>query len=36
MVYGMPKIAYDLGAVEKQMSLDAIPGELVQQLSIKR
>jgi two-component system chemotaxis response regulator CheB len=36
VVYGMPKIAYDLGAVEKQMSLDAIPGELVQQLSIKR
>ena len=33
VVYGMPKIAYDLGAVEKQMSLDAIAGELIQQLS---
>jgi two-component system chemotaxis response regulator CheB len=36
VVYGMPKIAYDLGGVEKQLSLDAIPGELVQQLSAKR
>ncbi len=33
VVYGMPKIAFDLGGVEKQLSLDAIPGELVQHLS---
>lgn len=33
VVYGMPKIAFDLGGVEKQLSLDAIPGELVQYLS---
>lgn len=33
VVYGMPKVAYDLGGVEKQLSLDAIPGELVQYLS---
>lgn len=33
VVYGMPKIANDLGGVEKQLSLDAIPGELVQYLS---
>ncbi len=36
VVYGMPKIAFDLGGVEKQMSLDAIAGELVQHLSSKR
>jgi two-component system, chemotaxis family, protein-glutamate methylesterase/glutaminase len=35
VVYGMPKIAYDLGGVERQLSLDAIPGELVQQLTAK-
>ena len=35
VVYGMPKIAHDLGAVTKQLSLDAIPGEVVQQLSVK-
>jgi two-component system chemotaxis response regulator CheB len=33
VVYGMPKIAFDLGGVEKQLSLDAIPGELVQYLT---
>lgn len=33
VVYGMPKIAYELGGVEKQMSLDAIAGEIIQQLS---
>jgi two-component system chemotaxis response regulator CheB len=33
VVYGMPKAAYDIGAVSKQLSLDAIPGELVQYLS---
>ena len=33
VVYGMPKAAYDMGAVAKQLSLDAIPGELVQYLS---
>jgi two-component system chemotaxis response regulator CheB len=33
VVYGMPKIAHDLGGVEKQLNLDAIPGELVQHLS---
>ena len=33
VVYGMPKAAYDMGAVAKQLSLDAIPGELVQFLS---
>jgi two-component system chemotaxis response regulator CheB len=25
VVYGMPKVAYDIGAVEKQVSLDSIP-----------
>lgn len=25
VVYGMPKVAYDLGAVERQASLDQIP-----------
>lgn len=33
VVYGMPKIAFELGGVDKQMSLDSIAGELVQQLS---
>ena len=25
VVYGMPKVAFEIGAVEKQASLDAIP-----------
>lgn len=25
VVYGMPKVAYEIGAVEKQVSLDNIP-----------
>jgi len=25
VVYGMPKVAYDIGAVERQVSLDNIP-----------
>ena len=33
VVYGMPKIAFDLGGVQKQLSLDAISDELVQYLS---
>ncbi|MFA6940790.1 MAG: chemotaxis response regulator protein-glutamate methylesterase [Clostridiaceae bacterium] len=28
IVYGMPKVAYELGAVEKQVSLDDIPKEI--------
>lgn len=35
VVYGMPKIAFELGAVEKQLGLDAIAGELVQRLSLR-
>ncbi len=30
IVYGMPKIAFEIGAVNKQLSLDSIPQELVQ------
>ena len=33
VVYGMPKVAYDVGAVEKQVSLDAIPQVLFDMLS---
>lgn len=29
IVYGMPKVAYELGAVEKQVSLKEIPGEIL-------
>jgi len=25
VVYGMPKVAFEIGAVEKQVSLEAIP-----------
>ena len=28
VVYGMPKIAYEIGAVEKQVPLDKIPQTL--------
>ncbi len=33
VVYGMPKVAFDLGAVEKQASLDQIPVEIYRLLS---
>jgi two-component system chemotaxis response regulator CheB len=29
VVYGMPKVAYDIGAVEKQLSLDSISGAII-------
>ncbi len=32
VVYGMPKAAFELGGVEKQLGLDAIAGELVRHL----
>jgi two-component system chemotaxis response regulator CheB len=35
VVYGMPKSAFEMGGVEKQLPLDAIPGELVRYLSRK-
>jgi two-component system chemotaxis response regulator CheB len=35
VVYGMPKAAFELGGVEKQMGLDAIAGELVRHLTKK-
>ncbi len=33
VVYGMPKVAYDIGAVEKQVSLDRIPQLLYSMLA---
>ncbi len=33
VVYGMPKVAYDLGAVQYQMSLTAIAGKVYSLLS---
>lgn len=30
VVYGMPKVAFDIGAVEKQYSLDAIPNAIIE------
>lgn len=35
VVYGMPKVAYEIGAVEKQASLDAIPRILLGMLNKK-
>lgn len=35
VVYGMPKIAFDLGAVEKQASLDKIHSIILNQLRVK-
>ena len=32
VVYGMPKVAFELGGVEKQLGLNAIAGELVRHL----
>lgn len=32
VVYGMPKVAYEMGAVEKQVSLEAIPQVLLEML----
>lgn len=32
VVYGMPKVAYEIGAVEKQINLTQIPGALVSML----
>ena len=29
VVYGMPRAAYELGAVERQLPLDAIPGAIL-------
>ncbi|HOQ14817.1 MAG TPA: CheB methylesterase domain-containing protein, partial [Bacillota bacterium] len=29
VVYGMPKVAYEIGAVEKQYSLQNIPGAII-------
>ena len=34
VVYGMPMVAYDIGAVEKQLSLNAIDNEILRQLSM--
>lgn len=35
VVYGMPKVAYSLGAVEKQVALDEIPATLHNLLQVK-
>lgn len=35
VVYGMPKVAYDIGAVERQCPLESIPGELLAYLGKK-
>jgi two-component system chemotaxis response regulator CheB len=32
VVYGMPKVANDIGAVEKQVSLENIPNEILKML----
>jgi two-component system chemotaxis response regulator CheB len=29
VVYGMPRVAWEIGAVERQLPLDAIPGALI-------
>ena len=29
MVYGMPKVAYNVGAVQKQVTLNAIAAEII-------
>lgn len=34
VVYGMPKVAFDIGAVDKQCSLDAIASAIIQHLKI--
>ena len=34
VVYGMPMVAYDIGAVEKQLPLNAIDNEILRQLSM--
>ena len=34
VVYGMPMVAYDIGAVEKQLPLTAIDNEILRQLSM--
>lgn len=36
VVYGMPKIAYEIGAVEKQLSLDAIPEAIIASLKVPK
>ncbi|HEY2422440.1 MAG TPA: chemotaxis response regulator protein-glutamate methylesterase [Neobacillus sp.] len=36
VVYGMPKVAYNIGAVEKQASIEKIPGLILQSLSGSR
>ena len=35
IVYGMPKVAYEVGAVERVRSLQDIPGELMNLVSVK-
>lgn len=35
IIYGMPKVAYDLGAVTKQNSLDNLPSDILRYLEIK-
>lgn len=34
VVYGMPMVAYDIGAVEKQLSLSSIGSDILRQLSL--
>jgi len=34
IVYGMPKAAFELGAVDKQLDLDSIAGEIIKAVSI--
>lgn len=36
VVYGMPMVAYNIGAVEKQMPLDSIPKAIFEYLTMKR
>lgn len=36
VVYGMPMVAYNIGAVTKQLPLDVIPGEIISQLNSQK
>lgn len=35
-VYGMPKVAYEMGAVKKQTSLDKLPSDILRYLELKQ
>lgn len=36
VVYGMPMVAYNIGAVKKQLPLDVIPGEIISRLNSQK